>query len=89
MPCRPWQPHSLAQRPGLAGRTGLRLRSGSHGRAAGAAALKVSGAGGGGFMMFFADPTKRMAVMRALQAEGAQTLTCHFTQHGTEGWKIF
>ena len=59
------------------------------GRAAGAAALKVSGAGGGGFMMFFADPCKRMAVMRALQALGTQTLTCHFTKHGTEGWKIY
>ena len=59
------------------------------GRAAGAAALKVSGAGGGGFMMFFADPSKRMAVMRALQAQGTQTLTCHFTRHGTEGWKIY
>jgi D-glycero-alpha-D-manno-heptose-7-phosphate kinase len=59
------------------------------GRSAGAAALKVSGAGGGGFMMFFADPSRRMAVMRALQAEGTQTLTCHFTKHGTEGWKIY
>jgi D-glycero-alpha-D-manno-heptose-7-phosphate kinase len=59
------------------------------GREAGAAALKVSGAGGGGFMMFFADPSKRMAVMRALQAHGSQTLSCHFTKHGTEGWKIY
>jgi D-glycero-alpha-D-manno-heptose-7-phosphate kinase len=59
------------------------------GHAAGAAALKVSGAGGGGFMMFFADPSKRMAVMRALQAHDTQTLTCHFTKHGTEGWKIY
>jgi D-glycero-alpha-D-manno-heptose-7-phosphate kinase len=59
------------------------------GLAAGAAAVKVSGAGGGGFMMFFADPSKRMAVVRALRAHGTETLTCHFTKHGTEGWKIF
>jgi D-glycero-alpha-D-manno-heptose-7-phosphate kinase len=56
---------------------------------AGAAAVKVSGAGGGGYMMFFADPSKRMAVVRALRAHGTETLTCHFTKHGTEGWKIF
>ena len=56
---------------------------------AGAAAVKVSGAGGGGFMMFFADPARRMAVIRALRAHGTETLTCHFTKHGTEGWKIY
>ena len=56
---------------------------------AGAQAVKVSGAGGGGFMMFFADPTRRMAVIRALRALGTETLTCHFTKHGTEGWKIY
>lgn len=61
----------------------------SAGLAAGAAAVKVSGAGGGGFMMFFADPARRTQVMRALEAEGAQTFTCHFTKHGTEGWKIY
>ncbi len=56
---------------------------------AGAQAVKVSGAGGGGFMMFFADPTRRTAVIRALRDLGTQTLTCHFTKHGTEGWKIY
>jgi D-glycero-alpha-D-manno-heptose-7-phosphate kinase len=59
------------------------------GRAAGAAAVKVSGAGGGGFMMFFVDPARRARVMRALEARSAQTFTCHFTKHGTEGWKIY
>lgn len=61
----------------------------SAGLEAGAAAVKVSGAGGGGFMMFFADPTRRMGVIRALRAHGTETVTCHFTKHGTEGWKIF
>jgi D-glycero-alpha-D-manno-heptose-7-phosphate kinase len=59
------------------------------GLAAGARAVKVSGAGGGGFMMFFVDPGQRMRVIRALEAQDAQTLTCHFTKHGTEGWKIY
>lgn len=59
------------------------------GLASGARAVKVSGAGGGGFMMFFVDPGQRMRVIRALEALKAQTLTCHFTKHGTEGWKIY
>lgn len=61
----------------------------SAGVAAGARAVKVSGAGGGGFMMFFVDPDRRVPVIRALEAQDAQTFTCHFTKHGTEGWKIY
>jgi D-glycero-alpha-D-manno-heptose-7-phosphate kinase len=56
---------------------------------AGARGVKVSGAGGGGFLMFFVDPASRMRVIRAVEAAGAQTTTCHFTKHGTEGWKIY
>ena len=56
---------------------------------AGARGGKVSGAGGGGVMMFFVDPERRMQVSRALERYGkGQVLTCHFTQHGTQGWKI-
>jgi D-glycero-alpha-D-manno-heptose-7-phosphate kinase len=56
--------------------------------AAGARAGKVSGAGGGGFMFFLVDPPRRMEVMRALQAMGGQPGGCHFSKHGTEGWKL-
>jgi D-glycero-alpha-D-manno-heptose-7-phosphate kinase len=56
---------------------------------AGARAGRVSGAGGGGVMMFFVDPERRMDVHRALEQDGGQLFTCHFTEHGTEGWKIF
>jgi D-glycero-alpha-D-manno-heptose-7-phosphate kinase len=56
---------------------------------AGARAGKVSGAGGGGFMTFLVDPSRRVAVIRALSREEGQVMTCHFTRHGTEGWKIF
>jgi D-glycero-alpha-D-manno-heptose-7-phosphate kinase len=56
-------------------------------RAAGAKAGKVSGAGGGGFMMLLADPARRVDVARALQHRG-QVYTCHFTKYGTQGWKI-
>lgn len=56
---------------------------------AGARAGKVSGAGGGGFMTFLVEPSRRVAVIRALDREEGQVMTCHFTRHGTEGWKIF
>jgi len=56
---------------------------------AGARAGKVSGAGGGGFLTFLVAPTRRVAVMRALARESGQVMTCHFTRHGTEGWKIY
>lgn len=54
----------------------------------GALAGKVSGAGGGGFMMFFVPPTKRMDVIRTLNRFGGQVSNCHFTKHGTQAWRI-
>lgn len=56
---------------------------------AGARAGKVSGAGGGGFMTFLVDPSRRVAVIRALGKQEGQVMTCHFTRWGSEGWKIF
>ena len=55
---------------------------------AGALAGKVSGAGGGGFMMFFVPPEKRMDVIRSLGNFNGQVSNCHFTKHGTQAWKI-
>ena len=55
---------------------------------AGARAGKVSGAGGGGFMMFFVPPDKRMDVTRTLQGFEGQVSNCHFTKHGTQAWKV-
>jgi len=55
---------------------------------AGAKAGKVSGAGGGGFMFFLVDPPRRMETLRALQALGGQAGGCHFSKHGTEGWRL-
>ncbi|MCK5504873.1 MAG: dehydrogenase [Thermodesulfovibrionia bacterium] len=54
---------------------------------AGALAGKVSGAGGGGFMMFFVPPDRRMDVIRALSQYDGQISNCHFTKHGTEAWR--
>jgi len=55
---------------------------------AGALAGKVSGAGGGGFMMFFVRPDRRMEVIRALQAFDGEVGNCHFTKNGSQAWRI-
>lgn len=56
--------------------------------AAGALAGKVSGAGGGGFMMFFVPPDKRMDVIRTLSRFNGQVSNCHFTKYGTQAWRV-
>jgi D-glycero-alpha-D-manno-heptose-7-phosphate kinase len=56
---------------------------------AGVRAGKISGAGGGGFMMLLVDPVRRMDVIRALSQTGGQIFNCHFTEIGTQGWKIY
>jgi len=56
---------------------------------AGMRAGKISGAGGGGFMMMLVDPVRRMDVMRAMQKTQGQIFSCHFTKYGTQGWKIY
>jgi D-glycero-alpha-D-manno-heptose-7-phosphate kinase len=57
-------------------------------RTAGARAGKVSGAGGGGFMMFFVDPDRRMQVVRRLAGFEGRIVNCHFTKAGTQGWRL-
>jgi len=54
---------------------------------AGAQAGKVSGAGGGGFMMFFVDPDRRPRVARALQETNGQVYGFHFTDNGSHAWR--
>jgi D-glycero-alpha-D-manno-heptose-7-phosphate kinase len=58
-------------------------------KAAGMRAGKISGAGGGGFMMLLVDPVRRMEVIRALESTRGQTSNCHFTKYGTQGWRIY
>lgn len=55
---------------------------------AGALAGKISGAGGGGFMMFYVQPEKRMDVIRQLATFPGTISNCHFTKNGTQAWKI-
>jgi D-glycero-alpha-D-manno-heptose-7-phosphate kinase len=58
-------------------------------KGAGMRAGKISGAGGGGFMMLLVDPVRRMHVIRALETTRGQIFNCHFTEIGTQGWKIY
>ena len=54
----------------------------------GATAGKVSGAGGGGFMIFFVPPERRMDVIRALNNYQGQVSNAHFSPNGAQAWKI-
>jgi D-glycero-alpha-D-manno-heptose-7-phosphate kinase len=58
-------------------------------KAAGMRAGKISGAGGGGFMMLLVDPVRRMDVIRALESTRGRIYNCHFTKYGTQGWRIY
>jgi D-glycero-alpha-D-manno-heptose-7-phosphate kinase len=54
----------------------------------GARATKVSGAGGGGFMMFVCDPVDRMRLSAALRAQGGSLLDFHFSPGGATAWRV-
>lgn len=54
----------------------------------GAYAGKVSGAGGGGFMMFVVDPLRRPDVFRALRCEKVEPLAVQFSDQGALAWRL-
>ena len=57
-------------------------------RASGALCGKVSGAGGGGFMMFLVEPKRKLEVVRALKNGSAGlVLGCHFVSAGASAWR--
>ena len=56
---------------------------------AGAKAGKVSGAGGGGFIIFFVPPTRKQHVVEALKQLDGFTMPFNFTDGGAHGWKIY
>ncbi len=57
---------------------------------AGASCARLSGAGGGGFMMFLADPMHKDRVAEALRAHDDTGIVygCHFTEAGAQAWKV-
>ena len=56
---------------------------------AGAKAGKVSGAGGGGFIMFVVEPTRKKEVEQALSKLDGFVMPFCFTDGGAHGWKIY
>ena len=55
---------------------------------AGAVSGRISGAGGGGFIILMADPLKRHDVIKALQNCGGRILPFHFSERGAEAWSV-
>lgn len=53
---------------------------------AGATSLKISGAGGGGFLMIFVDPEKRLNVLEALKSLDGTVIPFQFVNEGAYSW---
>jgi len=54
----------------------------------GAYAGKVSGAGGGGFMMLLVPLESRLGLIATLEAMGCRVEGCSFTQEGATAWRV-
>ena len=57
---------------------------------AGARCAKISGAGGGGFMMFLGDPISvdKMATTLNEEFKDGLAYRCHFTANGVKAWRV-
>ena len=55
---------------------------------AGASGGKISGAGGGGYIFFYAPESKRYEVIKALEPFGGKVRRFEFTKQGLETWQI-
>jgi D-glycero-alpha-D-manno-heptose-7-phosphate kinase len=54
----------------------------------GGVAAKISGAGGGGYMMILCDPLKRYELIEVLTTTGGRVATPGFANTGSEAWTI-
>jgi D-glycero-alpha-D-manno-heptose-7-phosphate kinase len=57
-------------------------------RKAGAWAGKVSGAGGGGFIVFIVDPVQRVQLVRTLSQMDGDVVPFQFESHGASAWNV-
>jgi D-glycero-alpha-D-manno-heptose-7-phosphate kinase len=55
----------------------------------GAESAKISGAGGGGFMMIYCNPCNRIQLTRALRKKEGNVIVTSFTEIGTQAWTIY
>jgi len=82
---RSWQ---AKQRTAAGISTGLIQRLYDVALAHGAIGGKVSGAGGGGFLMFIVPPDRRIQVIRALNDAGGDAEGVRFVAAGAESWIV-
>jgi D-glycero-alpha-D-manno-heptose-7-phosphate kinase len=54
----------------------------------GAESAKITGAGGGGFMMIYVDPANRARLIKALKKKDGYAITTTFTETGTQAWTL-
>ena len=57
-------------------------------KTSGASGGKISGAGGGGFMIFYCPGNTKYAVMQSLEKFGGKTRNYQFVEHGLTTWTI-
>jgi D-glycero-alpha-D-manno-heptose-7-phosphate kinase len=57
-------------------------------RKAGATGGKISGAGGGGFMIFYCPANTKYAVIQSLEKFGGRHRSYQFTEHGLKTWTV-
>lgn len=55
----------------------------------GGMSAKISGAGGGGFMIIYCDPVKRHLLVEALKTLDGNVILPSFTEKGSQAWKIY
>lgn len=55
----------------------------------GGKAAKISGAGGGGFMMIICDPKRRYELVERLKQTDGRVLVTSFTERGTQAWTLY
>ena len=55
----------------------------------GGKAAKISGAGGGGFMMIVCDPKHRFELVEKLKNTDGRVMVTSFTERGTQAWTLY
>lgn len=55
----------------------------------GAIGGKISGAGGGGFFVFFCHPEDKLHLTNFLKKQGCEIFNFQFTYDGADGWRIY
>jgi len=55
----------------------------------GGKAAKISGAGGGGFMMIICDPKEKYSLCEKLKKTQGKVMSVHFTENGAQAWTLY